>query len=87
MNIQQALFFSFLKNTEPIKQTKNLLTLVIYANKNKANNIVLSRYGLACKYRIISQILIYNISDKSDGLSHDELRALSSAQTANLHIM
>ena len=75
--------------------------------------LVLSGYGLACKYRIISQISIYNwmqncifwyfwycififlrwnynsyistYCDKSDGLSHDELRAVSLAQTAILH--
>ena len=70
--------------------------------------LVLSRYGLACKYRVISQISIfnsmqncifryfwfciliflrlkYNFCIKSDGLSHDELRALSSAQMAILH--
>ena len=80
--------------------------------------LVLSRYGLACKYRITSQISIYKMMynfifllflvlhfhifkiklqligltsyistccGKSDGLSNDELRAVSSAQIAILH--
>ena len=67
--------------------------------------LVLIRYGLACKCRIVSQFIIgcrisfsdipgigfsyfFFIStccDKSDGLSQDELRAISSAQIVILH--
>ena len=45
--------------------------------------LVLSRYRLACKHRIIFEISIYNwiwaiptCCDKSDGLSRDELRVV-----------
>ena len=76
--------------------------------------LVLSQYGLACKYRIISQTSTYNwmqncifwyfwhcvfiflksdynsydistCCDKSGGLWHDELRAVSTVQIAILH--
>ena len=75
--------------------------------------LVLSRCGLAFKYRVIFQISSYlnaelnfliflvfhfiflithynseaisTCYDKSDGLSHDELRTVSSAQIAILH--
>ena len=63
MNIQQALFFSLLKKTKPIKQKKiiNISYLIMVLIKMRLLIfLVLSRYGLACKYRIISQISIYN---------------------------
>ena len=63
MNIQQALFFSLLKKTKPIKQKKiiNISYLIMVLIKMRLLIfLVLSRYGLACKYRIISQISIFN---------------------------
>ena len=63
MNIQQALFFSFLKKTKPINQKKiiNITYLIMVLIKMRLLIfLVLSRYRLACKYRIISQISIYN---------------------------
>ena len=63
MDIQQALFFSFLKKTKAIKQKKviNISYLIMVLIKMRLLIfLVLSRYGLACKYRIISQISIYN---------------------------
>ena len=53
INIQQALFFSFLKKAKPIKQKKKKkMRLLLF--------FILSRYGLAHKYRIIPKISIYN---------------------------
>ena len=63
MNIQQALFFSLLKKTKPIKQKKiiNISYLIMVLIKMRLLIfLVLSRYGLACKYKKISQIWIYN---------------------------
>ena len=64
MNIQQALFFSFLKKTKPIKQNKKLINIsyliMVLIKIRLIIFLVLSRYGLACRCRIISQILIYN---------------------------
>ena len=63
MNIQQALFFSLLKKTKPIKQKKiiNISYLIMVLIKMRLLIfLVLSRYGLACKYKKISQISIYN---------------------------
>ena len=63
LNIQQALFFSFLKRTKPLKQKKviNVSYLIMTLIKMKQLIfLVLSRYGLGCKYRIISQISIYD---------------------------
>ena len=63
MDIQQALFFSFLKKTKPIQQKKiiNISYLIMVLIKMRLLILlVLSRYGLLCKYRIISQISIYN---------------------------
>ena len=63
MDIQQALFFSFLKKTKPIQQKKiiNISHLIMVLIKMRLLILlVLSRYGLLCKYRIISQISIYN---------------------------
>ena len=63
LNIQQALFFSFLKRTKPLKQKKviNVSYLIMALIKMKQLIfLVLSRYGLGCKYRIISQISIYD---------------------------
>ena len=63
LNVQQALFFSLLKKTKPLKQKKviNVSYLIMALIKMKQLIfLVLSRYGLACKYRIISQISIYD---------------------------
>ena len=63
MDIQQALFFSFLKKTKAIKQKKviNISYLIMVLIKMRLLILlVLSRYGLVFKYRIISQISIYN---------------------------
>ena len=54
MNIQQALFFSLLKKTKPIKQKKiiNISYLIMVLIKMRLLIFsVLSRYGLACKYK------------------------------------
>ena len=46
INIQQALFLSFLKKAKPIKQKKKKkMRLLLF--------FILTRYGLARKYRII----------------------------------
>ena len=63
MNIQQALFFSFIEKTRPINQKKftNFSYLIMVLIKMKLLIfLVLSWYGLASKYRIISQRSIYN---------------------------
>ena len=63
MNIQQAHFFSFLKKIKPIKQKKiiNISYIIVVLLKMRLLIFfILSRYGLACKYRIISQISTYN---------------------------
>ena len=63
INIQQTLFFSFLKKTKPIKQKKIIkisCLIMVLIKMRLLIFLVLSRYGLACKYRIISQISIYN---------------------------
>ena len=63
INIQQTLFFSFLKKTKPIKQKKiiNISYLMMVQIKMRLLIfLALTRYGLACKYRIISQISIFN---------------------------
>ena len=63
LNTQQALFFSFLKKTKPIKQKKviNISYLIIVIIKMRLLIfLILCRSGLACKYRTISQISIYN---------------------------
>ena len=63
MNIQQALFFSFLKKANPIEQNKiiNISYLIMVLIKMRLLRLlVLSRYGLVFIYRIISQISIYN---------------------------
>ena len=53
MNIQQALFFSFLKKTKPIKQNKKLINIsyliMVLIKIRLIIFLVLSRYGLACK--------------------------------------
>ena len=57
MNKQQALFFFLLKKTKPIQQK----LFDNGANKNQAINILgFKSIELACKYRIISQMSIYN---------------------------
>ena len=61
MNIQQAFFFSFLKKSKPMKQTKIIsisYLIMVLIKIRLLIFLVLSRYGLACKYRIISQISI-----------------------------
>ena len=61
MNIQQALFI--LKKDQAYKTKKiiNISYLIMVLIKMRLLIfLVLSRYGLACKYRIISQISIYN---------------------------
>ena len=104
-------FLSFLKKTKPIKQKKiiYIIYLIIVLIKMRLLIfLILCRYRLACKSRIISQISMFHwmrncifrwfwycifiFSDqittcckKSDGLSQDELRALSSAQIAIVH--
>ena len=63
INIQQTLFFSFLKKTKPIKQKKIIkisCLIMVLIKMRLLIFLVLSRYGLACKYRIISQISIFN---------------------------
>ena len=61
MNIQQALFI--LKKDQAYKTKKiiNISYLIMVLIKMRLLIfLVLSRYGLACKYRIISQISIFN---------------------------
>ena len=62
MNTRQALFFSFLKTSKPIKQKIiNISYLIIVLIKMRLFIfLVLSGSGFACKYRIISQISVYN---------------------------
>ena len=63
MNVPQALPSSFLKKTKPIKRKKivNISYLIMLLIKMRLLIFfVLSRYGLACKYKIISQISLYN---------------------------
>ena len=57
INIQQTHLFSFLK-TKPIKKKLiNISYLIMVLIKMRLLIfLVLNRYGLACKYRIISQI-------------------------------
>ena len=125
INIQQDLFFSFLKEAKSIKQKKIIkisliimvvkMTMLMLVKMTLLILLVLSQYGPANKYRTTSQISIYNwiqnyifwyfwyciftflrsnynseaISTccrNSDGLSHDELRAVTSAQIAVVHI-
>ena len=62
IDIKQALFFSFLKN-QAYKRKKiiNISHLIMVLIKTRLLIfLVLSRYRLTCKYRIISQIPIYN---------------------------
>ena len=56
-------FLFFLKKTKPIKQKIfNINYLIMLLIKMRLLIfLVLSRYGLAYKYRIISQISIYNV--------------------------
>ena len=64
MNIQKALFFSFLKKTKPIKQKKviNISHLIMLLIKMRLLMfLVLNGNVLACKYRIVSQIWKYII--------------------------
>ena len=114
INIQESLFFSFLKSQAyKTKKIINISYLIMVLIKMRLLIFfVLSRYGLACKCRIIShQIWIENwvqncifwyfwysififlrsnynskaistCCKKLDGLSNDELRAVSSAQIA-----
>ena len=109
---KQTLFSSFLKNQAyKIKKIFNISYLIMVLIKTRLLIfLVLSRHELACKYRIISQISIYNsikncifwyfwycififlrsnynsnCCDKSDGLSHHELRAVAPAQIATFH--
>ena len=61
INEQQALFF--LKKTKPIKQKKKINTSYLIMDLIKMRLLIflfLKRYGLACEYRIISQMSIYN---------------------------
>ena len=63
INIQQTLFFSFLKKTKPIKQKKIIkisCLIMVLIKMRLLIFLVLSRYELVCKYRIISQISIFN---------------------------
>ena len=55
-------FIFFLKKTKPVKQTKNkkINLIMVLIKMRLLIFLVLSRYGLACKYRIISQIAKYN---------------------------
>ena len=56
MNIQQTLFFPLLKKTKPTK-TKKIINISYLINILKLRLLiflVLSRYGLACKYGIIN---------------------------------
>ena len=64
MNIQQALFFSFLKKAKAYKTKKiiNISYLIMVPIKMRLLiSLVLSQYGLACKYIIISQLSMCNI--------------------------
>ena len=90
------------------------MTLLMLVKMTLLILLVLSQYGLACKYRTTFQISIYNwiqnyifwyfwyciftflrsnynseafstCCRNSDGLSHDELRAVTSAQIAVVH--
>ena len=63
INIQQTLFFSFLKNPGLKNKTKtfNVNYLIIALIKMKLLIfLVFSQYGLARKHRIILQVSIYN---------------------------
>ena len=63
MNLPHALFFSFLKRTKKKKKKKIIhisYLIMVPIKMRRLLFFVLSRYELACKYRIISQILIYN---------------------------
>ena len=63
MNIQQALFLSFLKKSKPIKQKEVIKISYLIIKPIKIRLLIflaLRWYGLACKYRIISEILIHN---------------------------
>ena len=60
MNIQQALLFSFLKKTKP-KKIFNISYLIIVLIKMRLSIfLVLIQNGLACKYRIVCQISVFN---------------------------
>ena len=65
MNVQQALIFSLLKKTKPIKEKIiNISYLIMMLIKMRLLILlVLSRYGLPCKYRIISYILCNCVPD------------------------
>ena len=61
INIQQAFFNSFLKNQAFKKKIINISYFIMVLIKTRLLIFsVLIRYGLACKYGIISQMSIYN---------------------------
>ena len=63
MDIQQALFFSFLKKTKPIKQKKVInisYWIMVLIKMRLLMLLVLIWYGSVFKCRIISQVSIYN---------------------------
>ena len=61
MNLQQALFFLKKDQVYKTKKIINISYLIMVLIKMRLLIfLVLSRYRLACKYRIISQISIYN---------------------------
>ena len=62
INIQQTLLFSFVKNKpKTSKKVVSICSLIMVLIKMRLLIfLVLSRYGSACKYGIISQTSIYN---------------------------
>ena len=62
INIQQALFFSFLE--KPSLKTKKIIDvsylIMVLIKMRLIIFLTLSRYGLACKHGIIIQMSIYD---------------------------
>ena len=63
MNIQEALFFFFLKKGQSYK-TKEIINIsyliMVLIKLSLSRFLVLSQHGVACKCRIIYQMSIYN---------------------------
>lgn len=66
ISIQQIFFFSFLKKFG-LKIKKKMINVnhttntIVLIKMRPLIFLVLNRFGLACKYRIISQIQLYNL--------------------------